>query len=75
LESALKANSFDVSIVIEIPFLEISVTIEPAHSLRAVRYNEMFDQTYQTMTENRLLRCYQREYQWGIIWPLTLGFS
>jgi len=33
LKSALKCDSFDVAIGIKIPFLRVSVTIEPSHSL------------------------------------------
>ena len=43
LKSVLKCNSFDVTIGIEIPFLRVSVTIEPGRSLLTVRYHELFD--------------------------------
>ena len=43
LKSALKADSFDVSIGIKIPFFRVSVTIEPGRSLLTVRYHELFD--------------------------------
>ena len=33
LKSALKCNSFDVTIGIKIPFFRVSVTIEPGRSL------------------------------------------
>ena len=33
LKSALKCDSFDVTIGIKIPFFRVSVTIEPGHSL------------------------------------------
>jgi len=33
LKSALKCNSFDITIVIKIPFFRVSVTIEPGRSL------------------------------------------
>ena len=33
LKPALKCNSFDVAIVIKIPFFRVLVTIEPARSL------------------------------------------
>ena len=38
-----KSNPFDVSIGIKIPFLRVSVTIEPGSSLLKVRYHELFD--------------------------------
>jgi hypothetical protein len=43
LKSALKSDTFDVSIGIEIPFSTVSVTIEPGRSLLTVRYHELFD--------------------------------
>jgi hypothetical protein len=43
LKSELKSDSFDVSIGIKIPFLRVSVTIEPGRSLLTVRYHELFD--------------------------------
>ena len=33
LKSALKCNSFDITIGIKIPFFRVSVTIEPGRSL------------------------------------------
>ena len=33
LKSALKNDSFDVTIVIKIPFFRVSVTIKPGHSI------------------------------------------
>ena len=33
LKSALKCDSFDVTIGIKIPFFKVSVTIEPGHCL------------------------------------------
>ena len=38
LKSALKSDSFDVSIGIKNPFSRVSVTIEPGRSLLTVRY-------------------------------------
>jgi hypothetical protein len=43
LKSALKSDSFDVSIGIKIPFFRVSVTIEPGRSLLTVRYHELFE--------------------------------
>jgi hypothetical protein len=43
LKSALKSDSFDVSVGIKIPFSRVSVTIEPGRSLLTVRYHELFD--------------------------------
>jgi hypothetical protein len=43
LKSALKSDSFDVSIGIKIPFFRVSVTVEPGCSLLTVRYHELFD--------------------------------
>jgi hypothetical protein len=43
LKSALKSDSFDVSIGIKIPFFRVSVTIKPGRSLLTVRYHELFD--------------------------------
>ena len=45
LKSALKSDSFDVSIGIKIPFFRVSVTIEPGRSLLTVRYHELFDRS------------------------------
>ena len=42
LKSALKCNSFDVTIGIKIAFFRVSVTIEPGRSI-TVRYHELFD--------------------------------
>jgi hypothetical protein len=42
-KSALKSDSFDVSIGIKNPFSRVSVTIEPDRSLLTVRYHELFD--------------------------------
>ena len=42
LKSALKCDSFDATIGIKIPFLRVSVTIEPGRSL-LVRHHELFD--------------------------------
>jgi len=43
LESALKANSFDVFIVFKIVFFRVSVTIGPSRFLLTVCYHELFD--------------------------------
>jgi hypothetical protein len=43
LKSALKSDSFDISIGIKNPFSRVSVTIEPGRSLLTVRYHELFD--------------------------------
>jgi hypothetical protein len=43
LKSALKSDSFDVSIGIKIPFFRVLVTSEPGRSLLTVRYNKLFD--------------------------------
>jgi hypothetical protein len=43
LKSALKSDSFDVSIGIKNPFSRVSVTIEPDRSLLTVRYHELFE--------------------------------
>ena len=43
LKSALKSDSFDISIGINNPFSRVSVTIEPGRSLLTVRYHELFD--------------------------------
>ena len=43
LKSALKCNSFDVAIGIEIPFFTVFVTIEPGRSLLRLRHHELFD--------------------------------
>ena len=43
LKSALKSDSFDVSIGIKNPFSRVSVTIEPNRSLLTVRYHELFE--------------------------------
>ena len=45
LKSALKCNCFDVTIGIKIPFLRVSVTIEPGRSL------------LQFVTTNCLIQC------------------
>jgi hypothetical protein len=43
LKSALKSDSFDISISIKIPFSRVSVTIESGRSLLTVRYHDLFD--------------------------------
>jgi hypothetical protein len=43
LKLALKSDSFDVCIVIKIPFFRVFVTIGPSRSLLIVRYIELFD--------------------------------
>jgi hypothetical protein len=43
LKSALKYDSFDVSIGIKNPFSRVSVTIEPGRSLLTVPYHELFE--------------------------------
>ena len=43
LKSALKCDSFDVTIGIKIPFFRVLVTIEPGRSLLQFRYHELFD--------------------------------
>jgi hypothetical protein len=44
LKSALKSDSFDISIVgIKHLFSRVSVTIEPGRSLLTVLYHELFD--------------------------------
>jgi hypothetical protein len=43
LKSALKSDSFDISIGIKNPFSKVLVTIEPGRSLLTVRYHELFD--------------------------------
>jgi hypothetical protein len=43
LKSALKSDSFDLSIGIRILFSKVSVTIEPGRSLLTVRYHELFE--------------------------------
>jgi hypothetical protein len=43
LKSALKSDSFDVSIGIKIPFSRVLVTIEPGRSFLLVRYHDLFD--------------------------------
>ena len=43
LKSALKSDSFDISIGIKNPFSRVSVTIEPGRSLLTVRYHELFE--------------------------------
>jgi hypothetical protein len=60
LKSALKSDSFDVSIGIKIPFSRVSVTIEPGRSLLTVRYHELFDKLKiapHTCMELRVLSC------------------
>ena len=43
LKSALKYNSFDVTIGRNILFFRVSVSIEPGRSLLQFRYHELFD--------------------------------
>ena len=42
-KSALKSDSYDVSIGIKIPFSTVLVTVEPGHSLLTVCYHELFE--------------------------------
>jgi hypothetical protein len=46
LKSALKSNSFYVSIGIKIPFFRVLVAIEPGRSLLTVRYHELIDKLW-----------------------------
>ena len=46
LKSALKFDSFDISIGIKNPFSRVSVTIEPGRSLLTVCYHELFDRFF-----------------------------
>ena len=52
LKSALKCDSFDVTIGIKIPFFRVSVTIEPGRSLPGC-YHELFDDEYQSLLNSQ----------------------
>ena len=61
LKSALKCDSFDVSIGIKIPFFRVSVTIEPGRSLlQFVTTNcliSRFSSRYQMVVEENFNFC------------------
>ena len=52
LKSALKCDSFDVTIGIKIPFFRVLVTIEPGHSLlQFVTTNCLIPESGELLTE------------------------
>ena len=52
LKSALKCDSFDVAIVLKIPFFRVLVSIEPGRSLLQFVTNELFEK--KTLSDNLL---------------------
>jgi hypothetical protein len=61
LKSALKSDSFDISISIKIPFSRVSVTIESGRSLLTVRYHDLFDLVWDQEGNLDLFRGYRNQ--------------